>query len=118
MRKIRAPDETIDVDLVAQLNTDPIELKAPQAMLANVLARQTAQRFEAEQALGPSDVTVIAHVGRLQKKGDPPDLIFGKEDAQCGKAIKQSRQNPLNRGHRAVATDGPEAPHLVYQVLT
>ena len=39
MRKIGAPDQPIDVDFVAQLNPDAIELKTPQAVLANVLAR-------------------------------------------------------------------------------
>jgi hypothetical protein len=53
----------------------------------------------------------------LQKKGNPPNLIFGKENAQGGKAIKQSRQNPLNRSHRAVSSDGPETPHLVHQIV-
>src|SRR5262245_32943131 len=96
MRKIRAPDETIDIDLVAQLNADSIELKSPQAMRADVLARQTAQRFETEQALRPSDVAVIAHVRRLQEKGNPADLILGEEDPQVGKAIEQPRQDPLN----------------------
>src|SRR5262245_19540482 len=46
MRKVRAPDQAIDIDLVAQLDPDPIELKSPKAMLADVLARPTVQRLE------------------------------------------------------------------------
>ena len=38
--KIRAPDKTIDVDLVAQLDANPVELKPPKAMLADVLSWQ------------------------------------------------------------------------------
>src|SRR4030095_4417096 len=116
--KIRAPDETIDIDLVAQLNADSIELKSPQTMLADVLARQTAQRFETEQALRPSDVPVIAHVRRLQEKGNPADLIFGEEDPQVGKAVQQTRQDPLNRGYRTVSPDRSKTSHLVHQIVT
>src|SRR5262245_2011003 len=46
MRKVRAPDQAIHIDLVTQLDPDPIELESPKAMFADVLARQTVQRFE------------------------------------------------------------------------
>src|SRR5262245_4246101 len=44
--KIRAPDQSIDIDLVAQLDPDPIELESPKTMLTDVLARRTLQRLE------------------------------------------------------------------------
>jgi hypothetical protein len=37
VQKIKTPDETVDVDFVAQLDADPIELKAPEAVLADDL---------------------------------------------------------------------------------
>src|SRR5262245_16008641 len=82
MRKIRAPDQAINIDLVAQLDPDPIKLESPKTMLTDVLARRTVQRLETQQALGPANVAIITHVGRLQKKGNPPDLVFGEENLQ------------------------------------
>ena len=89
VRKIRAPDEMVDVDLVTQLDADAIELKPPQAMLAYVFARWTAEGLEAEQAFGPPDMTVVAHVRCLQEKGDPANLIFGEEYPQVRKTIEE-----------------------------
>src|SRR6266508_3941096 len=78
MGKVGAPHQPVDVDLVAQLDTDPVKLKAPQAVLANVFTGQMAERLEAEQALGPAMVAVVANVGALQKEWNPADLILGE----------------------------------------
>src|SRR5262244_4286484 len=118
MRKVRAPDQAIDIDLVAQLDPDPVELKSPKAMLTDIFARQTGQRLETEQALGPANVAIITDVGPLQEKGNPPNLVFGEEDSQVGKAVEQAGQNPLNRGHRAVSPNGSKAAHLVHEIVS
>src|SRR5262245_26831527 len=46
MWKIRAPDKPIDVDFVAQLDPDSIELEPPETMFTDVFARRTLQRLE------------------------------------------------------------------------
>src|SRR4029077_4032002 len=116
--EIRAPDKTIDIDLVAQLDANPIELKPPKAMLADVLARQGTERFEAEQALGPPDMAIVAHVRCLEEKGNPADLVLGKEDPQAGKPIEQAGQDTLNGGHRAIATDWTKSAYLIAKVMS
>src|SRR2546428_2994993 len=75
VRKIGAPDEAIHVHFVAQLDPDPIELKAPEAMLADVFAWRAAQRLKSQKALGPP---VMAGLTPLRP---PPE---GKEPAQFG----------------------------------
>jgi hypothetical protein len=90
VRKIRAPHQSIDVDLVAQLDADPVELKPPVALFADVFARRTAERFEAEQTLRPTMMAVVAHVGGLQEKGNPADLVLCEENAEGREAVEET----------------------------
>src|SRR6185295_9970312 len=90
MGKIGTPHQAIDVDFVAQLDADAVELKPPIKIFANVFTRRTLQRFQPEQAIGPTMMAIIAHIGALQKKWNPTDLIFGKEDTQARKTVEQS----------------------------
>ena len=62
-------------------------------------------------------MAVITHVRCLEKKRNQTDLILQEKNLQFGKPIKESRQDPLNRSHRAIASHGAEAPHLIHQVL-
>src|ERR1700756_2114999 len=62
-------------------------------------------------------MAVITHVSRLEKKRNPTDLILREKNLQFGKPIKESRQDPLNRSHRAISSHGAEAPHLIHQVV-
>src|SRR5712692_8148598 len=62
VRKIGAPDKTIDINLVAQLDANPIELKTPQTVLADVFARGPRQRPEAQKSLRPTIMAIITHI--------------------------------------------------------
>ena len=53
VREVGSPQEHVDANLVAQLDADSVELKAPQAMFADVFARRPLQWFESKQPLGP-----------------------------------------------------------------
>jgi len=117
MGKVRAPHQTIDVDLVAQLDADAVELKAPVKMLAYIFAGRPSEWFEPEQPFGPTVMAILAHVGGLKKKRNPADLVFGEEDAQGWKPIEESGQDPLYRSHRAVAAHRTETAHLIDQIV-
>src|SRR5439155_22599157 len=59
----------------------------------------------------------ITHVGFLQKERTPADLIFGKENFEFWKTVEQAGQDPLNRGHRTIASNRPETTDLIHQIL-
>jgi len=80
----------IDLNLVAQLNADAVELKAPKKVLAHVVARRSLQWFKPEQALGPAMVALVAHVRGLEEEWNPADLILGEEDSEGGETIEQA----------------------------
>src|SRR5215510_7598994 len=114
MRKVRTPDQVVDVDFVPQLDSDPIKLESPQAMRSNVLARRTRERLEAEKPLRPTIVAVVADIGRLQEKRNPPDLVLCKEDAQTRETVEDTGEHPLRRSNGTAATRGAEPAHLFH----
>src|SRR5215510_1434698 len=114
MRKVRTPDQVVDVDLVAQLDSDAIKLETPQTMRANVLARQTRERLEAEKPLRPAIVAVVADIGRLQEKRNPADLVLCKKDTQTRKTVEKTREHPLCGSNGTAAARGPEPAHLFH----
>ena len=90
MWKIGAPHEAIDIDLVAQLDADAIELKAPVEIFANEFTGRTAERLQPEQTMSPVMMAVITDIGALQEEWNPADLVFREEDTELRKAIEES----------------------------
>ena len=76
MWKVGTPHEPVNVNLVAQLDADPVELETPVTIFADVFARRTTHGFQSKQSIGPAMVAIVTNVSALQKERNPADLIF------------------------------------------